>query len=338
MASIFLNNLRSERESAAAAYHLFLLDYPKAPEGIFAFFEGRDDSSFYAGFILRVIQESRPYFSYCCGNKAGVLKAHEKIQARGRTAIIAIFFVDKDHSDLLGETQPHSNNIYVTDYYSIENYLVTEAMVRRMFIDLLSFPQSSQDLDELISRFSVSLQSFYDLMIPIMAWILYLRRRQIYPNLSNIKLSRIFRLEDDLQPIIIQGENPPLVQLEQLCGVSTPDTFGADASSVIAELAAIEPKRYLRGKFELWFLVHFFERSIELLNTKLANTGKTRKLRTQVSETTAVEVLGPRAETPTSLQRFLNTNIINKDHQLLHKIEKFIMAFFNMHRQSERIR
>ena len=136
----FVDDLRRERETAATAFHYFLLDYSRAPQGVFAFFEGRDDASFYAGFIIRYVAEDRPYHSYNCGGKDAVYQAHAKIHAHGKVTAITLFFVDGDLSRLLDEKYPSSRSVYVTDFYSIENYLVAPAMIRRMFVELVSYP------------------------------------------------------------------------------------------------------------------------------------------------------------------------------------------------------
>jgi hypothetical protein len=124
----FLDELKRARISPISVYHQFLLKNHSSPDGVHVFFEGDADFSFYTGFLHRFIPSSKRLFPYRCGSKANVYDTHSKVMSAPPKGIV-LFFVDKDFSDILNENYPAADNIYVTDYYSVENYVVTEDML-----------------------------------------------------------------------------------------------------------------------------------------------------------------------------------------------------------------
>jgi len=224
---------------------------------------------------------------------------------------IVLFFVDKDFSDFLSENYPKAGNIYVTDFYSIENYLVSEDMLIRVWNEIIRFPNTSIDTSVIIQKFQVQLARFYNFVLPITAWIVYLRRKGIQPNINNVNFSRIFYFNEDLvigkkEEIGLRGE---IERLERTCGVVTPKGFLSHLGSLTKEFVELEPKTYIRGKFELWFFVKFIEKLTSMLRATISDLGESIGMKTQISEDNAIEVLGPRLQIPPSLDRFLHENI-----------------------------
>src|SRR5438093_13753779 len=124
-----VEDLRNERENPRAAFHLFLLNDSKSPKGVHVFVEGHDDISFYINFIHNsVVDPNDVYPPYMCGDKEGVYKAYSLIMNSNPLGT-TLFFVEKDSSDILNEEWTQAPNIYVTDFYSIESYLVSSNML-----------------------------------------------------------------------------------------------------------------------------------------------------------------------------------------------------------------
>src|SRR5437016_2126039 len=157
----FVEVLRHKRENYTSAYLQFILTKQKSPKEVHAFFEGHPDSSFYTNFLLRFISNPELLHSYKCGNKKGVYDAYQKIRANKMLNKKVVFFVDKDLSDVLDESYPVATNIYVTDYYSIENYLVTEDMLLRVWNELFRFSNVEIDFRQTREKFQIELKRFY---------------------------------------------------------------------------------------------------------------------------------------------------------------------------------
>lgn len=306
----FLDELRCARLSPISVYHQFLLNNPNSPECIHVFFEGQGDYSFYTGFLRRFIPHPRCLFSYKCGNKTNLYETYSKVMSASPQGI-ALFFVDKDFSDILNESYPTAGNIYVTDYYSIENYLVSEDMLIRVWNEIFHIPNATMNISNTQIKFLEELERFYEFILPVAAWIVCLRRSGLNPDLNNINLARFFYINNNLtlekQREIIFEDGIDI--LDQMCGVTTPVVCRLDSSSVAKELADLNPKMYVRGKFELWFFVKFIQRLIEALHLALSEMGENVRVRTPINEGNAIEVLGPRLQIPLSLEEFLRRNL-----------------------------
>lgn len=315
---IDLDEFRYERESPASAYFRFLQNLEsQAKNNIHAFFEGRDDSAFYVNFIQRFASNQEVY-TYLCKNKKGVYETYGKI-LKASYRVTALFFVDKDHSDILNEQWEQAPNIYVTDFYSIENYLVSVYMLERVWKELFRFSGMMDFNSRHRAKFEEELQRFYAFTTPLMAWIICLKRQGKFPIINNITISRDFNITKELtlewkEDVQKMGES--LLLLETLCKEKTPEE-GIDIKSIINhELQALHPKSYIRGKLELQFFVKFINTLLGSLNhSVLANDeNKSTKTplvttKTQLTEDNAVEILGPRALIPRSLEAFLQEHL-----------------------------
>lgn len=132
-----LEELRRVRKSAAAAFLEFIQENARSRDSVHAFFEGQSDLSFYTNFLERFIPPPTILYTYLCGGKHGVYETHRKIMQRGEPQSVVVFFVDRDFSDLLNESHPIAETIYVTDHHSVENYLVSSSMLHRLWNEMV---------------------------------------------------------------------------------------------------------------------------------------------------------------------------------------------------------
>lgn len=303
----FVDELRFSRESAATAFQEFVKNLPNYSDDVHAFFEGHDDFSFYKGFISHHIQDNKQLKAYKCGNKEEVYKTYEKVIESGRGTATVIFFVDKDFSEFFGEVFPVSSKIYITDCYSIENYIVSAEMLFRVWEEIFSFTNVSFDFAKVEKQFRKELAQFYTWSLFLSAWIIYVRRNGEKPVLQNIKMSKVCKINDHMK---FEGEENKKTQtyVEKVCSISALSGFGKELKTLLGEISRYEPKRYVRGKFELWFFVKFINQLYEVTRKQLSK-GESLKMRTQISEENAIEILGPRTKIPESLKAFLKANI-----------------------------
>jgi hypothetical protein len=310
-----VEDLRRERENPRAAFLQFLLNDPKAPSGVHAFVEGQDDLSFYTNFIRTFAANPNDVYPlYTCGDKEGVYKAFKLIMGRTRQGI-AIFFVDKDLSDILDENWVQASNIYVTDYYSIENYLVTEDMLFRVWTEIFHFTEQAANFNETIcKKFREDLSKFHEYVLPLIAWGIYLRRKGTKVNLKNINFSDFYFFSENIN--LERSEKAKRLGdfklLEVTCGTQTPPNCQQEIGSIFHELTTLPPKSYISGKLEIGFFVAFLKALKRQLDQELtANVTKGRVLiRTQIHDHNALEVLGPRVMIPQSLKNFLQKNLV----------------------------
>jgi hypothetical protein len=147
-----------------------------------------------------------------------------------------------------------------------------------------------------------------------MAWVIFLRQIGHRPNVNNVNLGRVFTLNDDL---VLEETNEAKIighqaMFEHMCGVVTPPGCQVDIDHIAERLSTLEPKSYIRGKFELWYFVYFISRLAQLSSAAIsaeADSGATMKYKAQITENTALYILGPRLDIPPSLDEFLRANL-----------------------------
>ncbi len=301
----FLEKLNASRDSSISAVHEFLLEYKKHGMAVHAFFEGHDDASFYSAQIRRALPQQLGLYLHQCGNKDAVYQTFASIDGTQFSNCILLFFVDKDYSNFLTQMYTQAPNIYVTEYYSIENYVVTGEILERVWDELIWLKKQSYDFEIVRAKFLEELSRFHNLMLPITAWIVCLKRSGQPVNLDNIACGKIFVFDKDVSLAYhrIQSTADLLAVLEGLCRIVTSEECEKSLHELVDELNNHEPKTIVRGKYELWFFIAF-------LNQLLANLAVAgARTKVQLTEANAIEVLGPRLAPSPSLDLFLRTNL-----------------------------
>lgn len=118
---------KSKRDSGSVAFARFLDIRAAAPDAAVAAVEGRDDVGVWKVWFVRCGLEEHIELLPCSG-KEKVFELREILQRnkRNRTDNV-IYIVDRDYDDWAGQDQ--SEDIFMTDRYSIENYFVCERVV-----------------------------------------------------------------------------------------------------------------------------------------------------------------------------------------------------------------
>ena len=295
----FVDRLRAARAGAGTALHQFLLNHKRCRRIVHVFFEGFDDQSFYYGFLQNMAPLECELLPYRCGNKTAVYEAFLKINPRIASSGEALFFVDKDLSDFLGEEWPVASDIFVTRHYSIENYLVEPEMLRRTLCELYGLSATEAVVDEAAKRFEAVLKQFHVLLAPVMVWILAMRQQSQVLNLQNLRLARLFKVT----PRYVRWKPRNRMRcssiLQAELSVKAPRGTTRHASRFRQVVAACCPKSYVRGKFEAWFMISY-------LNA-LATQAKL-KSHVSINEKSFIQILGPRMQVPDDVRAFLEWN------------------------------
>ena len=304
----FLAELRRSRRSPATAYTEFLSQ--QSPTSLHIFVEGDNDSSFYRNFFIPYREKFNTLKFYDCGGKHQVYETRHKIMARKdppvwSNTMVLLYFVDKDLSDLLQEDHPIGTDIFVTDYYSVENYLVSEEMLEIIWTDLFNFYGNSEpEFPPVREKFQEELQRFYDYIRPVMIWIIHHKKNRVRFRFHDIKLHELFEVNESLELRCIEGDVQSLIaKLDRSCNLMT-TTQCLEEEKDILEL---NPKTYIRGKFEVWFFLQFLkalEKSIKDMGIEI------RVQQGLLKEKVIVQSLGPRLNSiPKSLSKFLERNL-----------------------------
>ena len=298
----FVDLLRCARRGPTTVLHEFKTNYDPSKKRIHAFVEGYEDLVFYRFYLQSLARREYRVFTYRCGNKQAVYNTFQKLTASSPAPAHVLFFVDKDLSDVLEEQWPVDDRVYVTDVYSIENYFVTREVFSRLCTDLIRLRNVDFDFDLVFEHFEQQLTRFYRLVLPTMAWIVCARRFGLRPNLNNIDLDKLFGLSEDCS---IGSAGGRAAYLATVTGVQVPEGMWRAVRSTIRMLGDRAAKEVVRGKFEVWFMIAFFQALLSKLGVIAGEVGGGISLKVNINGRNAIEMLVGRIPAPQSLHNFV---------------------------------
>lgn len=302
-----LTYIKNEAKSPQTNLLLFLQKYNKYDNNYHFFFEGEDDPSFYLTKLINNCNIMSSNFIYCTYGKDNALKIHSlinwSIYAKNRT----LFFIDKDHEDFIQKQTSNEENIYVTELYSIENYITEPSLLRNILIEIFHI-NNDELITNIIDLFRLSYQSFKIKMIILNSWIIVNRLNSRKMNLNNIDLSKLYKIESNgkIKNLFKKREEYYKYLNKQANDVSIPN-LQTLIIKVIFQLKKISnAKIYIRGKFELWHYVEF----LKFTANYLKKNGQNPKIKTNINHSNALEILAPRVNTPEKLHLFIKKHCL----------------------------
>jgi hypothetical protein len=295
--------LRAQRVRPTAVWTQYKLAKTRHPDALFAFVEGKDDASFYLPELRRrwLRGEVQPM---TCEGKAGVLDILSRLTADSNCREAperSLFFCDKDLDNFIGLAPPSSPALFVTKAYSIENYVVTEEVLRQAWTDLFKLPASDHRLPTEAGDFISGLRRFQSMMRPLMAWVMFHRESGHRLFLNQVNMDQLVKVSSDYRPTW-RTKNIGAT-LRKMCPeavpVSAPCLF-----RLAKKFRGHEPKSYVRGKFELWFFAKCLNTCLQRLAG--APAGQRPSCKVTISEANAIDTLYGRGRIPKELDSFLH--------------------------------
>jgi len=321
----FIDVLEKAGDIPEASYIKFLHQYKFRDKTLHFFFEGLDDQSFYVNFLENIFPEDYTFHYYVCNGKENVYTNYSDINWTVYNKNRVLFFTDKDLDDIIGVTNIKDENIFETQYYSIENYLVTAEVYSR-FLREICYVTDDQVIENLNNEFIKQLDFFTEKMTSISAWVVYCRKNKLPVNLSDIDISKIFSISNDfkIKRDLSSGHRTPF---EYICSTTKTSYYNySEIKSISKNLRNIKPaKKFLRGKYELWFLYAFCKNTIDitipLLNKEIKkyNTSnevkKTKcKVTIAIKPENIIQITAPRVKLSADIAKFLNENLRKITH------------------------
>jgi hypothetical protein len=157
----------------------------------------------------------------------------------------------------------------------------------------------------ILDQFDIQLQRFQRLMLPVMAWILAMKRAQVNLNLANIGMHNLCILTNEGKASAPRGR---LRALLKGTGASDNGKGFKDVRSAAKELRRIPTKRILRGKFEAWFFVEFWKRIVARLTTIAEECDGKANIRVRLEHGNFVPTLALHSPIPPSLDLFFQAH------------------------------
>ncbi len=289
-------------------YHEFLIKFQKGKACIWGFVEGKTDPSFYVGVAESMLPDSYEVEFWPAGNKQRVLDLHELFDWQRFNQNRIVFFVDQDLSTFVPDCGSSAKNVYTTDNYSIENDLVTRQVCKRVLREIMGLDAlRGSEMDAVLGLFDTQLAKFHHSMVRVMAHVVAWRRCGQRPCSENIRIKDMFEVKAGR----LHTRKAPggcRTQPAYLCKKFKLTRRGLISSykTAMKDLGRCkQPKRYVRGKYELWFLLSFCESIRQSAVGFCQALQKAPKPSTSLGEKNAVCLIGPRARAPRSLRSFL---------------------------------
>jgi hypothetical protein len=302
----FLDALKIAPTSSQVKVNTFLASFNPNANIVSIFIEGKNDPSFFRININRINGiEELIVDTIILGCKEDVLNAWEFLGNRFPNNSRLLFFVDKDHDDLKGSSKGVQTigNLFVTKFYSIENYLVTEASIRAILIDIWGLDSTSGVIEPACQSFQEFQDLYRTIFLPWMAWHIAAQRLGKKPKIKKIPIS-ILEIDAQKRPRLMW--QPDMASyLAQKCKVSEPIS-PSEIQRVEEILEGLPTKIWLRGKQEIWCMIIFLNELVRLVDE---DDEITFSIKQKINTGNAVELLSPRLSCPTDLKDFLTSRL-----------------------------
>jgi hypothetical protein len=279
---------------------------------VYGFVEGKDDPSFYRGFIEHLLPDDWEVELWPAGNRDQVYRVHADMDWRRFPKRRVCFFVDRDLSRLIPEALATDSNIYVTDSYSIENDLVKRGTCRRVLSEVCALGTLDHgELDKVCDLFEAELEKFLVAMIPTMAWILHWRRKGQRAALNDILMKDMFGFTGGTLRInpTPKGKASLVQYIHEQCDVVH------DAAVDIAPLESEFRKggayrNFIRGKYVFWFLIEFCCSVRSSVKAHFKTCTRVPPMNVSFAAANGMTIIGNRARVPNSLKTFVSGNYV----------------------------
>ena len=297
-------------EAAGGPFHEFLLSYKAARPVVYGFVEGKEDPSFYRGFIEQALPVGWSVRLIRSGNRDAVLTNLKDMPWERFPRSRICFFIDRDLSQFIDAEQVAAENLYVTDNYSIENDVVNRDVFERVLEEVLGVTDLSEaERDAVANLFETNFSAFCEAMVPVMAQILIWRREKVNAPLDNIKVTRFFEYSDAIVSVRAEFSTEP-ARIAYASGAVKQE------QSKQEELQESEKRfragqgatRFIRGKYLLHFFIDFAH-ALHAAIPKFCRRHKAPpKIRVTMGAGNAMIIIAPRAKAPESLREFVKKN------------------------------
>lgn len=296
----FIETLRNSRSTKTSIIHQFLTSYDPSASSFYLFVEGDPDRTFYRSIFSR-LHRSEKIYVYNCEGKQKVYAAFREILHRYPDIKRTMFFVDKDVDDIIGKSWPTDPRIFTTEVYSIENYIAVTECLEKHFQDHVKLRKVEIDTNIVVEKFAEEQARFYRMVTPIMAWIVAMRRKGKVVNLNGVNLAELFEIRDCT--IYRKRRRNTISYLRRVTQAeSTCDWRVLRATTF--ELLRLQPKTYIRGKFDAWWFVNFIADAYRSLSNIALQGGGSSSQAIQVSTNNLIQVLVASAPTVPALTAF----------------------------------
>ncbi|UQR61818.1 DUF4435 domain-containing protein [Bradyrhizobium sp. C-145] len=246
----YISRLKEARKSPAVLKIRLANLRSRRPNCLVFAFEGDADKAVYFQWVRRV-REELCYEPFPCDGKKQVFSVREMLR-RDLTSLASrvYFFVDRDFDDMAGNEE--SADTFMTDQYSVENYLVTKEVFEELLKDEFHCHAEPQVREHLLAEFERRYSEFLQIIKEVNKR-LYIARR------LGIRLTK--QLPDSINHLAVVALNSVTASTHQ------PDAIVAfssapckqDEDRLADEFSQLDPPTRYRGKFNHLFLMKWLD-------------------------------------------------------------------------------
>lgn len=313
-----VDTLRSERNGRTIPLARFYSDFKIASTNIcYGFVEGKDDPSYYRTIINNHLPTGCSIILYQSNGKENVKYIFDELSKRNYPSNRISFFMDRDLSPMVDD--PHlieDRQVYVTDLYSIENDILSEDTLINVMQDILGFSFFSiEELNKMKQHFKKERGCFEDLMMPIMANIIFWKRNNLKPaNYKNLRIKDLIILSDTCMVSLRYPIEKTVQILYKQSNVDYDKYYNKEAvDNIISEINEKDfGKQILRGKY----LASFFIEYCNSLCDHCDNMGIYRNNGRKLCANDIMDTVAPRSKPPYSLVHFVKSTIMQYYNEL----------------------
>ncbi len=334
--------LKKQKTLGKAGYIKLQQKYKDKNNDVHIFVEDEDDYEFYRYYINYIYRDFKilPYYQK---GKKNVIDSYNEVNWKKYSKSKVLFFIDKDYDDIIAKKNPKDLNFFITKYYSIENYLVTEEFFEIILSRIIKI-RDERMVKQFIDRIKLAHEEFYRQMIPITSLILIYRKLGTQMKLNNLSLSYFLKINNlEVIPVnyckqkkfekivssSINGFEKSLVtnkkKLNEILDKCEADPKSCNLAMLLnnkRELGSIKcKKKFIRGKYEFWFLfemIKSIEREVSILNKKISADNDSKSLEKQktpllkkcfvIDANTIFHIFPPKMKMPKDIETFLTLN------------------------------
>ena len=246
----YLDTLRAARERPAVLKMRLASLKSSHPDALVFALEGPADVSVYSHWIQRLNPQIQ-YEPFPCNGKWQVLQFREMLRRDlGGLAKKVYFFIDRDFDDY--RTYGPDPNTFMTDQYSVENYVVTREVLEELLKDEFQCHAAPCVRSRLLDEFDARLTEFLNATRSL-NFRLFIARRKNFALTKTIP-QRVNAIAN----VTLESVKPTTTPIDDIIafqGAIDDD----EQASLTQEFNSFDPQTRYRGKFAYLFFLKWLE-------------------------------------------------------------------------------
>jgi hypothetical protein len=248
----YLETLNKSKDKPQVAYQEFMLQTRQNTDGLFCFFEGKDNA-YYSPRIKRFTDKYHPIM---CGGRDKVLEVHRLINChREYDKYKKAFFIDRDFNKPL---PPYNPPVFETPCYSIENFYVSVDVFREILKNEFHLSEVSDPVFQVcMTLFKQRQEEFHQAVVVFNAsYACLIEIRNKTGNKTGVNLDDKFPKNFIKISLDLVEQKYDFDKIKQTFPKAL--EFSEELlNSKIVEFRNCNHANVFRGKYEMWFLLVF---------------------------------------------------------------------------------